>query len=307
MLVLDDADAQRLLEPATAVAVVRESLIAHHNGGLTAPPRVQASLGDGDLIFTAGRLAGTGYGFRVYRMTSSGSGNRLAGDQLTAVYDDATGKLSGAIIGDFLGTARTGAIGAVAVDVLARPDAGTVGLIGSGRQAWTQLWAIQAVRPLRAARVYSRDPAGREAFARRAAAELGVPASAVEAPAAAVDGADIVVLATTSSQPVIEAEWVATGAHVSTLGPKTARAHECPPGLADRAGVILTDSPAQLDASAEPLFLAGAARQRVGDLGAAVAGAGPRRDTSDQITLFLSVGLAGTEVAVAAELLRAGR
>lgn len=307
MLILDDADAQRLLKPAAAVAAVRESLIAHHTGGLAAPPRLQAPLGDGDLIFTAGRLAGTGYGFRVYRMASSPRGGQLAGDQLTVVYDDATGKLAGAITGSFLGAARTGAIGAVAVDVLARPDAATVGLIGSGRQAWAQLWAIQAVRPLRGVRVYSRDPAGREAFARRATAELGVPAAAAEAPAAAVDGADIVVLATTSGQPVIEAGWVAAGTHVSTLGPKTARAHECPPGLADRAGVILTDSPAQLDASSEPLFLAGAARQRIGDLGAAVAGAAPRREARDQITLFLSVGLAGTEVAVAAGLLRADR
>jgi alanine dehydrogenase len=250
---------------------------------------------------------GAGYGFRVYRMTSSDGGDRVTGDELTVVYDDASGKLSGAITGDFLGAARTGAIGAVAVDMLARPDADTLALIGSGHQAWTQLWAISAVRPLRAVRVYSPGPASREAFARRAAAELGVPAVGVEAPAAAVDGAGIVVLATTSRQPVIEAGWVAARTHVSTLGPKTADAHECPPELADRAGVILTDSPAQIDASPERLFLSEAAKQRIGDLGAAAAGAGQRRESSDQITLFLSVGLAGTEVAVAAELLRANR
>ena len=243
MLVLEDADVQRLLNPAVAIAAVRESLIAHHTGGLTAPPRLHAPLGDGDLVFTVGRLAGTGYGFRVYRMTSSASGGRLAGDQLTVVFDDATGKLSGVVIGTFLGAARTGAIGAVAVDVLARPDAGTVGLIGSGRQAWTQLWAIRAVRSLRAVRVYSPDPARRDAFAGRATAELGVPTAAAETAAAAIDGADIVILATSSSQPVIEASWVAPGTHVSTLGPKAAGAHECPPELADRAGVILTDSP----------------------------------------------------------------
>jgi ornithine cyclodeaminase len=134
-----------------------------------------------------------------------------------------------------------------------------------------------------------------------------VPATGVDAPAAAVEGADIVVLATTSRQPVIEAGWVAAGTHVTTLGPKTAGAHECPPELADRAGVILTDSKAQLDASPDPLFLSGTAQQRVGELGAAVAGTGQRRQSSDEITLFLSVGLAGTEVAVAAELLRPAR
>lgn len=307
MLVLEDDDVQRLLEPAAAVAAVRESLIAHQSGALSAPPRLRAPLGDrGDLIFTAGRLAGTGYGFRVYLMTSSATGNRPGGDQLTAVFDDATGELTGAVIGDFLGAARTGAIGAVAVDVLARPEAGTLGLIGSGHQAWTQLWAIRAVRQLRAVRVYSRDPAGRDAFARRATAELGVHAASVETAGAAVEGADIVILATTSGQPVIEADWVAPGTHVTTLGPKTASAHECPAELADRAGVILTDSAAQLGASPEPPFLSGAAEQRVGELGAAVAG-GEHREDGDQITLFLSVGLAGTEVAVAAGLLRAHR
>jgi alanine dehydrogenase len=298
VLVLEDADVQRLLEPAAAIAAVRESLIAHHTGDLTAPARLRAPLGDGDLVFTAGRLAGTGYGFRAYRVASS-----VSGDQLTVVYDDATGELSGVITGDFLGAARTGAIGAVAVDVLARPDAGTVGLIGSGYQAWTQLWAICAVRRLSTVRVHSRDPARREAFARRAAAELGVHAVSVAAPAAAVDGADIVVLATTSRQPVIEAGWVAAGAHVTTIGPKAVGAHECPSDLADRAGVVLTDSPAQIDAYPDPFFLTGAVRQRIGDLGAAVAGAGQRRQTSDQITLFLSVGLAGTEVAVGAAVL----
>lgn len=304
MQVLEDADVRRLLTPSVAIGAVRASLIAHHNGSLTAPARLHAPLGDGDLIFTAGRLTGTGYGFRVYRMASSAGRNRLTGDQLTVVYDDTTGKLSGAIIGNFLGAARTGSIGAVAVDVLARPDAGTLGLIGSSHQAWTQLRAISAVRTLRAVRVYSPSPDSRDAFAKRATAELGLPAAGAESAAAAVDGADIVVLATTSREPVIEAGWVAAGAHVTTLGPKTAGAHECPAELADRAGVILTDSPAQLDSSPDPLFLSAAAGQRIGDLGAVVAGAGQRRESSDQITLFLSVGLAGTEVAVAAELLR---
>ena len=302
MLILDDADVRRLLDPAMAIAAVRGSLIAHHAGVLTAPPRLRASLGDGDLMFTVGRLAGTGYGFRVYGTMPSDHD-----DQITVVYDDATGRIDGAITGDFLGAARTGAIGAVAVDVLARPDAGTLGLIGSGRQAWTQVWAIRAVRSLREVRVYGRDPARREAFARRVRAELSLPAVSVADPETAVAGADIVLLATSSRSPVIEANWVAAGTHVTTLGPKQAGAHECPAGLAERAGLILTDSLAQLDAYPGPFFLVGPARDRMGALGAAAAGAGPARQSADDITLFCSVGLAGTEIAVAAALLRLDR
>lgn len=300
MILLDDADAQRLLDPGTAVGAVRESLIAHHAGTLTAPARLHAGLRAGDLIFTAGRLAGTCYGFRVYDTMPV-----PADDQLTVVYDDATGTLVGVVTGPFLGAARTGAIGAVAVDVLARADADVVALIGTGRQAWAQLWAIRVVRSLREVRVYSRDTEHRSAFARRAHTELGVPAVSAGDPREAVSGADIVVLATTSPQPVIDPGWVSAGAHVSTLGPKQEGAHECPAELGERAGVIVTDSLSQVDAYPEPFFLSGAALARMGYLGAVVAGAGQRRQNRDEITLFCSVGLAGTEVSVAAALLRA--
>jgi alanine dehydrogenase len=303
MLVLDDADTRRLLDPATAIAAVRESLAAHQTGRLIAPPRLLADLGGGDLLFTAGRLAGTGYGFRAYDTLPTAES-----DQITVVYDDSSGRLAGAVTGEYLGAARTGAIGAVAVDVLARPDAGVLALIGSGSQAWTQAWAIRAVRPLREVRVYSRDAGHRSTFARRAADELGLPATAVADRAAALAGADIVVLATNSRTPVIEAGRAADpGTHVTTLGPKLAGAHECPVELAERADVIITDSLAQLGAYRQPFFLDAATQQRIGALGAAAAGQGQRRTSPDQVTLFCSVGLAGTDVAVAAALLRAAR
>ncbi len=300
MLVLDDADVRRLLDPGTAIAAVRESLAAHQAGGLLAPARLHAGLGGGELYFTVGRLVGTAYGFRAYDTMPTSDG-----DQITAVYDDTTGRLIGAITGDFLGAARTGAIGAVAVDVLARPDAGSLGLIGSGRQAWTQLWAIHAVRTLREVRVFSRDAGRREAFAQRARDELGLPASAVADPRDAVWRADIVVLATSSRQPVIETGWVSSGAHVTTLGPKLKGGNECPADLADRADVIVTDSLAQVGAYAGPFFLGPPAAERMVALGAEVAGAAKARESSEQITLFCSVGLAGTEIAVGAALLRA--
>jgi alanine dehydrogenase len=301
MIVLDDAGARRLLDPPAAIAAVRESLAAQPAGRLIAPARLRADLGGGDLLFTVGRLKGTGYGFRVYDTMPTPDD-----DQITVVYDDNSGRLAGAVTGEFLGAARTGAIGAVAVDVLARPDASTLALIGSGRQAWTQLWAIRAVRALREVRVYSRDEAHRETFAQRAAGELGLAVAAAGDPAAALAGADIVVLATSSKRPVIESGWIAeAGVHVTTLGPKLATGQECPADLAERADVILTDSLAQLGAYPAPFFLGGATRERIGALSAAAAGDGPRRTSPDQTTLFCSVGLAGTDVAVAAAALRA--
>jgi ornithine cyclodeaminase len=294
VIVLDDAAVRKALTPAVAIGAVRRALLAHQSGHLIAPARLRANLSDGDLIFTAGRLTGTGYGFRVYDTLET-----TESDQFTAVFDDRTGRLSGILVGDWLGAARTAAIGAVAVDALADPAAGVLGLIGTGRQAWSQVWAMREVRALREVRVYGRDAERRAGFAERCGRELGVPARAVAGPREAVDGAEIVVLATGSGVPVIEADWVPAGAHVTTLGPKVVGRHECPAELAGRVARLVTDSPAQLDAYPEPFFVTdpeqrGRMRALADELGH-----GPRQGGS----MFCSVGLAGTEVAVAAALL----
>lgn len=130
------------------VAAAREALLQAARGELDAPPRVRTELGSLDYVFTAGALADGSSGFRAYRA------GQPAGDQLVAVWD-ADGALTGLVVGEELGARRTGALGAVAGDALARPDAHTVGLVGTGRQAWAQLWALAAVRDLRQVRVYS--------------------------------------------------------------------------------------------------------------------------------------------------------
>ena len=120
----------------------------------------------------------------------------------------------------------------------------------------------------------------------------------------AVRGRNVVVVATYSAVPVLDAGWIDAGTHVTTLGPKTVSRHEVPAGLADRAAVVLTDSVAQAAGYPEPhLFPV----ERMVGLGAVLAGAATGRTAPDQITVFCSVGLAGTEVAVAAALWEAAR
>lgn len=95
--------------------------------------------------------------------------------QLVALHAEPSGELLGLAVGKELGSHRTGALGGLAVDLLARPAARTVGLVGAGTQAWTQVWAISGVRELAGVRVFSRDPGRRRAFAERVRAELGWP------------------------------------------------------------------------------------------------------------------------------------
>ena len=124
-------------------------------------------------------------------------------------------------------------------------------------------------------------------------------AAAVPDARAATEGADVVILATRSEQPVIEGGWVAPGAHVNTVGPKAAGACETPPALADTAAVVVSDSPAQAAAYGEPFFTS----RELTHLGAVLCGDAPGRTSEADITLYASTGLAGSEVVIASRLL----
>ena len=244
--VFGDPDVQRL-SAAVAVRVMRDALRAAHEGRLSAPPRVRSQLDDVTYTFTVGAVADAFSGFRAYRV------GEPAGDQLVAAWD-AEGALRCVVVGEELGARRTGALGAVAADVLALPDADTVAVIGSGHQAWTQLWALQAVRTLRIVRVYSPNRAHRDRFVRAAVEDLGIDATAVSSAREAAQGADVIVLATRSITPVIDAADVSPGAHVTTVGPKTIDAHETPAGLVKAAALVTCDSPSQARSYAAPFF-----------------------------------------------------
>jgi alanine dehydrogenase len=292
-LLLNDHDVRAHLDPATAVDAIRTALLASHQSTLYAPPRVRADLGDGDLVFTAGRLDSLGvFGFRAYDTFANA-------EQLVAVWGRENGALRALVYGNELGARRTGAIGAVAVDLAANPGPIRLGLIGSGTQAWTQLWAATAVREIAEVTVTSRQAQHAAAFAERAAAELGLAASPAATAEETVRDRDVVIVATNSGVPVLQPDWISPGTHVNTVGPKTVSQHEVPVGLAERAGSILTDSAAQLAAYPQPHLFAG---WPVSDLGAVLAGAATARRSPEQVTVFCSVGLAGTEVAVAAAL-----
>jgi ornithine cyclodeaminase len=294
--VLDDTDVRRWLTAPVAVAAARTALADAYRGALTAPPRVAAPAGPVSLVFTAGGYQPGPAGFRVYGTWPGES------DQAVLVWGPG-GRLSTVIVGSEFGDRRTGALGGAAADLLARADASVAAVIGTGRQAWTQLWALAAVRKLRDVRVYSRRPEARAAFAGRARATLGVFARPADSAAGAVSGADLVVLATRATSPVIDPVWVGPGTHVTTVGPKTVTAHETPPELAAAAALVCTDSPAQAAAYGEPFFT----DRPLTHLGAIAAGEAAGRGSEAEITLFCSTGLAGSEVVIAEALVREHR
>ncbi|MDA8332088.1 MAG: ornithine cyclodeaminase family protein [Candidatus Dormibacteraeota bacterium] len=288
--VLNDGDILQRLTATDAVRWMGEAVDAHQRGELVAPPRLQAEFGDGRLVFTAGRLRGSWFGYRSYDSFPVDPGA-----QVIVVHDERSGRVRAIAVGNELGARRTGAIGAVAADALAGADAGVVALIGSGTQAFTQLWALAAVRSLREVRVFSRDESRRVAFAEAVAPLLGGPARTVRDARAACEGADIVVLATSSPTPVIDASWVGCGALVTTVGPKQQGRAEFGLDLAEAASLLVTDSLEQIGAYHPPHVLAGTPHEhRLVSLGAVRSGEAAATG-SDAISVFFSVGLAGTE------------
>lgn len=298
-IMLDDEAVRARLEPGAAVAAMRQAMLDVGRGDMLAPPRVSADLGGGRMVFTAGAHVGRWFGYRSYDTFGLGRG-----EQVVVLHGWQDGAVQAIALGGELGARRTGAIGGVAVDTLASPGARRVAVIGTGTQAWTQLWAVGAVRKPEQVLVWSRDAGHRASFAARARADLGMPATEAAGAEQAVRESDIVVLATSSTAPVVRSEWVQEGSHVTTLGPQRRGRTELDPRLADRSRVIATDSPAQVRAYRPPFMLEGTPHlARMVSLASVISGSSPGRGGPDDITLFCSAGLAGTEVHLLAALL----
>jgi alanine dehydrogenase len=295
---LTDEEFDRRVSMAQAIDAIEGALCEHAAGTLESPPRFALDLDGGSLVFTAGAATRQGVmGYRVYETFPDSPDDQ----QLVSVYDAETGAFCGSVLGYRVGAVRTGAIGGVAIDQMARADATTLGIIGSGRQARTQLEATAVVRAFERVRVYSPTPEHRERFADEMGDRLGLEIEAVETAADAVSEVDVLITATSSTKPVFDPEWLSPGTHVNTLGPKFAGTNELDPVIGSRADLVVTDSLAQVAGYSRPFFLNGTDQDRLIELSALVDNeAGGRRDT-DEITLFCSVGLAGTEVVLASE------
>lgn len=302
--ILADQNVEKLVSMKSIVSAIERTFEEQANGTLASPPRFRLETQQGDLVFTAGAATAVEkvIGFRVYDTYA----NELDGhQQLVCVFDSDTGVFKGIVIGNLLGAVRTGAIAGVAIKVMARTDAERVAVIGTGIQARTQLEAAVAVRNIKQVRVFSRNHVNREAFAAEMMKKLQVEVVAVDSSKSCVHGADILICATNSGTPVFEVDWLEPGVHINTVGPKSVKRHEVPIELVARSSVIATDSIEQLKAYSTPHFLVGTPdEERITQLGDHVSGKLSGRTRQDDVTLFCCVGLAGTEVVVANEIMK---
>jgi len=229
------------------------------------------------------------------------------------VFDAATGAPAALILDHGLITdLRTGAAGGVAARYLAPERPRAVAMIGSGGQARHQIDALSRVRSFEQVRVWGRHPGRTAAAAQDIAALPSLPAECAVTAAAsvrdAVAGADVVITATASREPLLYAEWLAPGAHVTALGSDQADKQELDPGVLAAAELLVADSLAQCLRIGELHHAvdAGAVNPAtVVELGTITAGAASGRSGDDQLTICDLTGVGVQDVAAAALVLAA--
>jgi ornithine cyclodeaminase/alanine dehydrogenase-like protein (mu-crystallin family) len=211
---------------------------------------------------------------------------------LIVLFDPTTGAPEAVMDGRLITEMRTAAASAVATKHLARKEASVLAILGSGVQAESHLEAMHLVRKFTEVRVWS--PRNARVFAKN----HGVRATATAEEA--VRGADVIVVATSSTVPVLEGAWVAPGAHVNAVGATRPTWRELDDELLRRAKLYVDSREASARESGE-VIQAGAIFAEVGEL---VAGKRPGRESHDEVTLFKSVGVAVEDVASAGLVLR---
>jgi ornithine cyclodeaminase/alanine dehydrogenase-like protein (mu-crystallin family) len=240
-------------------------------------------------------------GYKAYTTTKKGA--RF----FVTLFDSKSGEMTALIEADLLGQFRTGAASGIATKKLARTDAATVGCIGSGKQARTQLLAVCKVRKIKQAKVYSPDPDRCRNFAAALSAETGVEVVPVSNPEAAVAGQDIVITATSAREPVLQGAWLAEGCHVNLIGSNFLAKTEADVDVFRRAALVTVDSKEQARLEAGDFVAAlGAGVLQWSDViefAPLLVGRYPGREDPKAITVFKSLGLGIEDVALAAKLL----
>jgi ornithine cyclodeaminase len=200
----------------------------------------------------------------------------------------------------YLTDLRTAAAGAVAARHLARADARVAGVLGAGSQAQVQIEALKLVRPIERVLLWGRDPAKAEAAADRMAERLMLDVLPVASPERLVLEADVVVTATPARTPLVVADWLHPGLHITAIGSDAADKNELHPDVLRRADLLVCDSRAQCARLGELHHaLAGSAELAVTELGEVTSGRRPGRQSDDQITVCDLTGTGVQDTAIA--------
>lgn len=311
MLLLTKDDIKKVFTMQDAMEADKTAFTIFSSDGSVVPLRtnIGAPSFDGKMLFMPGYIESLdAAGVKIVSVFPRNIEKGKTSVPATMMLVDATtGEVSAAMDGTYLTQVRTGAAAGVATDLLARVDATVGAIFGTGGQATTQLEAMLTVRSLKEVRVFDIDSSRAEAFAQVMSQEFssfGAKIYAAKSSSEAVVGADIITTATTSKVPVFDGNLVKPGAHINAIGSYTPQMQEIDEAVVTRASKIFCESEEVALAEAGDLIVPLnkgliTADKITGQMGNLLMGKVKGRETSEEITLFDSVGMAVVDIVTA--------
>ena len=307
VLYLTDADVQQLISMQACIDLMERVFRDTATGRAESRPRQHLSLPARGFHRA---MIGSEYGLNAFGLKTYAAAER-GPRYMVLLYDASNAHLQAIIEAKFLGQLRTGAAAGLATRYMARSDVTSLGIIGSGREARSQLEAMLAVRPFRRVTCYSRTSQRREGFASEMTARFGVEVVPVESGEACVADADVVCTITSANVPVLEGKWLQPGTHINAVGATSIYRREIDDEVVRRAGTIVVEDVVQAREECGELIHAaerGLLRwATVFNLGQLASGAVEGRVDAKDITLYNALGVASEDVAVAASAYQLAR
>ena len=299
-LFLTEREVAQLLPMNECIDVLDQAFAHAGAGQVEIKPRSRLRMPKGFFHFMAASDAQHQvFGYKAYPSFSGPRGSKF----LVMLYDFETGQLLSCLEAGRLGQIRTGAASGLATRYMARENAETAGIIGSGFQARSQLEAVCVARKIKQARVFSRRPERREEFAHQMSERLNLEVTAVDSAQECVADADVIVTITSSRDPVLEGAWLSPGAHVNAAGGNHWMRREIDDEVVARSEVIVVDDLDQARIECGDLMWPegrGTFRWDLAhELQDVVAGRVKGRPSQQSITLFESMGVALEDIAAA--------
>ncbi len=306
-LFISASEVRRLLPMQSCIDLMADALVTLARGDAINPLRhaIRLPHGTGILGLMPGHMSEPHtFGLKVVSVFPGNEGTEYDSHQgAVLLFETEHGSPVAVVDASSITAIRTAATSGVATRLLAREDAATLAILGSGVQARVHLDAMVAVRPIREARVYSRNAARREDCAQEASAALGIPVTAVGSARLAVEGADIICTTTSSKDPVLMGDWLEPGCHVNAVGSSVRHARELDTAAVLKSRLFVDRVESTVNEAGDFLFPKeeGALDEShiVGEIGDVLLGKLVGRDSRDEITLFKSLGLAVEDLAAA--------
>ncbi len=311
MLILSAAEVEMLLPLPAAIEAMRRAMVQVSRREVALPLREVIPIPDtsGKLVVMPGYIAnpplfGVKTVAKYVREPGSLHGSHVG---ILQLFDAGTGLLLAIIEGGSLTAIRTAATSALATDVLARPDASRLAILGTGEQARRHVAAIAAVRPISHVSIWGRTPGHAAALAAR----LDLPATVADTVQAAVSSADIICTTTSATAPILEGALVRPGTHVNLVGSAVPTTSEADVALVTRAEFYVDYRPSAAAEAGElrNAIAAGAASlgHIRGELGELLLGLVPGRNSVEAVTVYKSLGVIAQDLAAADVVLRSAR